>query len=42
MKKSAFLRFSQGAMRGEVAVWIVGVDGDRYNIQTDNHRAWIA
>ncbi len=26
----------------EVAVWVVGVDGDRYNIQTDNHRAMIA
>ncbi len=22
-------------MRGEVFVWIVGVDGDRYKIQTD-------
>ncbi len=35
MKKAAFLRFSQGAMRGKVAIWIVGDDGDRYKIQTD-------
>ncbi len=35
MKKAAFLRFSQGAMHGEVFVWVVGTDGDRYKIQTD-------
>ncbi len=35
MKKAAFLRFSQGAMRGEVAIWFVGDDRDRYKIQTD-------
>ena len=35
MKKAAFLRFGQGAMRGEVAILIVGEDGDRYKIQTD-------
>ena len=35
-KKVAFLRFSQGAMRGEVSVGIIGEDGDRYKIQTDH------
>ena len=35
MKRAAFLRFSQGAMHGEVAIWIVGDDGDRYKIQAN-------
>ncbi len=35
-RRVAFYRFSQGAMRGEVAIWVVGENGDRYMIQTDN------
>ncbi len=33
MKKAAFLRFSQGAMRGEVAVWVVGAGWDERNLR---------
>ena len=36
MKKAAFLRYGQGVMRGEVSIWVVGEDGDRYKIQTDS------
>ncbi len=39
MKKAAFFRFGSDTFlsaRCEVAVWVVGEDGDRYKIQTDN------
>ena len=32
MKKAAFLRFSQGAMHGEVAIWTVGEVADYLGI----------
>ncbi len=36
MKRAVFIRFDQGAMHVELAVWVVGQEGDQYKIQTDN------